>query len=232
MFQRLLSKSIPCTRYIRVNQVLSLSSITPPDPSKELALASASEKAVEEVSDSLFLGKTKLPEYTMGGFPERMTDVHREYLISMKKVPGGAYPINIFRYITVYTWGEYVSLTDAADVKQLSPTSFRIQAFEPTFSTLIEVALKKSSYGFNVTRDFGVLTATLKDQNTISKEFQDKALTESLNFHKQKVDHIFEQAKSRLAKHPEAVQKLSQLRTELFSDMEYYKKVRLGEVKA
>lgn len=232
MFQRLLSKSIPCTRLFRVNTIVSLSATESSDSSKAVSLSSAPETAVKEITETLFLGNTKLPEYTMGGFPERMTEVHEEFVRSMTTLPGGPFSTTFLKHITVYTWGEYASLTDAANVTQLSPTSFKIEAFDPTFSSLIEVALKKSSYGFNVTRDFGVLIATFKDEKILSKEFADKALTQSLNFHKEKLNQIFDQAKLRFTKHPEAVQKLSQLRTDLFNEMENFKSVRLGGVKA
>jgi ribosome recycling factor len=120
----------------------------------------------------------------------------------------------------VYTFLEHVPLTEAASVKKSSPTSYLITSHDQNNAPLIEVALKKSHYGFNVVRNFGEITVTVKDPKTFSAEFRKAALEATLKSHKEKISKILDQAKKRFESYPETVKGFTSLVEETFKDMD------------
>lgn len=227
-----MAKTIPCARFYKVSSWVSIKTDNLQAEVKSLVHESAPEKPSQGITDFLFLGSEQLPNYTVGEYPEQMNDVLLHFNNSIKKVAGKNNMLGFFEHIIVYSLHEYVPLTDTAVVKQTSPTTYRIQSYEPTISPLVETALKKSEYGLSVVRDFDVLTVTIKDEKVFSKDFEQKYLLQVFKEHKHRLDQILEKAKVRYAKYPEAIETLKGYNSDIVKEMESVINARLGQTKA
>ena len=232
MFTRLMAKTIPCTRAFQVGSWVSVEVENAKTEIKSLVHQEAPEKLTQKVQEFLYLGSTKLPEYTIGEYPEQMDDVLHSFKNSIKRIAGKRNMRGIFDTITVYALMEYVPLTETAVIKQTSPTTYRIQSLEPTLSPLVETALTKSEYGFSVVRDFDVLTVTIKDPKVFSKDVEHKALLNVLKDHKNRLDQILNKGKVRFAKHPEAIERLKAYTSDVINEMESIINSRVEQPKA
>jgi ribosome recycling factor len=220
MLSRLLRKTLPLVRWYGNNKSINVESVSKfiGDETNELVIDDS--KIDEKFINEFFLDADKIPKHTNGDFHEKIKALYLEYRLSLNSIAGGLNHLAFFSTIQVYTFLEHVPLTDAASVKKTSPTSYQITSYDPNNAPLIETALKKSLYGFNVVRDFGELTVTLKNPKNFSAEFRKTALEGTLKSHKEKINKVLEEAKTRFTKYPQAVDDITKLVNNTFLDMD------------
>ena len=199
---------------------LDLSSSSIESGSVEKSEGNPSLGVKEEFAKLFYLDLDTIPKHTNGNYHNEIKAVLHDYRTSLNKIAGGLNNLAFFSTIEVYTFLEHVPLTEAASVKKSSPTSYLITSHDPNNAPLIETALKKSHYGFNVVREFGEITVTVKDAKIFSAEFRKTALEATLKSHKEKINRVFDQAKKRFETYPEAVKGLAGLVEDAFKDMD------------
>ena len=167
-----------------------------------------------------------IPSYTLGNYSEKMDEVLRGYLDSIRFIAGGRYNTAFFDTIDVYSFMEHVPLTHAADIKQLSEYEFKITAFDPTNAPTIEIALKKSAYSLEVVRDFENISVVLTVDKEASKAAAEKLFDEA----KEKIAEIVNQANLRFANNKQAADNIKITGIRAVQDIEKLHNFKLAEL--
>ena len=176
---------------------------------------------------ALDLDFSGVPQHTSGNYNEKMQDIFVKYVNSLKAVTGGRYNRAFFDNITVYTWMEHVPLPTAANVEQLSETSFMVRSYDSSNGPTIEVALKKSPFNLSVVRDMGDLTVTMKLDKEASKASAGKLLDEA----KVKIGDVAEAAAKRFGeKNKAATAEVEELSKRVIGDMELFHKQKVTQI--
>ena len=163
------------------------------------------------------------PLYTLGSYDTEMNQVLLDYIKSIKSIAGGRYTKSIFDTITVYSFMEHVPLTRTADVDQMSDTGFKITAFDPTNSPMIEIALKKSPYKMDVKRDFDKITVDVKIDLEASKATLGKITDDA----KKKIENIVKNAAVRFTGNKEATGDIESMSKKFIQDIDSFYSVKL-----
>lgn len=105
---------------------------------------------------------------TLGKAQEMMDREVTSLANSLNKIPGGKAHPGYFNSIYVYAFMEWVPINTAAKVTAVSDTELHIEAYDPSNSPLIELALQKSGLQLDIKRDFGLIYVKLLDDNKAS----------------------------------------------------------------
>lgn len=105
---------------------------------------------------------------TLGKAHEMMDKEVTNLANRLNQIPGGRAHSGYFNSIQVYAFMEWVPLNTAAKVTAVSDTELHIEAYDPSNSPLIEIALQKSGLKLDIKRDFGMIYVKLLDDNKAS----------------------------------------------------------------
>lgn len=165
---------------------------------------------------SIDLDFDSIPTYTLSSYDEKFTEILLKYSKSLNSIAGGRFNKNIFDTISVYSFMDHVPLTNSGFVEQLSETTFKVTAFDPSNAPTIEIALKKSPYHMQVQRDFGDITVTMKLDKGASNATALKLVQEA----KKKVENIVQSAKIRFKGNVQAIADIEEMGKKIQSDIE------------
>ena len=214
MLSRLLSRSPVFLRGF--SELQSFSGISNVGPS---------EPIVTSVG-SLDLDFDSIPQYTLGNYQDRMSTVFLNYMSSLRGVQGGRFNKAIFESIEVYSFMEHVSLNLAADVEQVSETTFKITAYDPTNSPTIEIALKKSNYHMSVHRDFEHITVNMK----VDKQACKDAALKIVQTAKKNIDAIVGEAGERFQGNKQAANDIEELGKRVAEDIDFIHQEKIEQI--
>ncbi|OMJ86388.1 hypothetical protein SteCoe_12115 [Stentor coeruleus] len=170
---------------------------------------------------------SSVPVYTSGNYDEKMSKIFTNYVSSLRSIAGGKANRGFFDSILVYSFMEHVPLSNAAQVEQLSETTFKMTAFDPTNAPTIEIALKKSPYNLKVVRDMDVIDVTM----TLDKEGSKNAAAKLLADAKVKIEDVVKEAATRFGdKNKYATESITTLSKRVIADMEQFHQKKVTEV--
>ena len=123
---------------------------------------------------------------TLGNTHQEMDTQISSLAEKLNYVMGGKAHRGYFDGVKVYSFMEWVPLPAAATVTAVSDSELSIEAYEPSNSPLVELAIRKSGVQAEVTRDFGVVKvkilgydkeAALKEARRLGDEAKEALLS-------------------------------------------------------
>jgi ribosome recycling factor len=112
---------------------------------------------------------------------------------------------------------EWVPINTAARVTAVSDTELHIEAYDPSISPLIEIALQKSGLKLDITRDFGMICVKLLDDN---KESALEQISTQVSYAREAIEDVKVEVGYNLQDRPDMLRKLAYLTSQKLQAVE------------
>jgi ribosome recycling factor len=154
---------------------------------------------------------------TLGKAHEMMDREVTSLVNSLSKIPNGKAHPGYFNSIKVYAFMEWVPINTAARVTAVSDTELHIEAYDPSISPLIEIALQKSGLKLDITRDFGMICVKLLDDN---KESALEQISTQVSYAREAIEDVKVEVGYNLQDRPDMLRKLAYLTSQKLQAVE------------